>query len=71
MAKIEIQDNGENKSEKIWSIWGDSFGEVNAYMLTYDEALKMADDVNDDGEFDSLIIYVPVSFSGGDTCNSN
>jgi hypothetical protein len=30
-----------DKNEEIWSLWADSFGEVNAYALTFDQARKM------------------------------
>lgn len=49
------------RDKKVWSLWANYFGEVNSYMLTYDEAVKMIDAaVDEDGfEEEDLIIYIP------------
>jgi len=38
---------------KLWTIWAEGFGEVNAYYLdNYDKVLRMVQDELDDGYFD-------------------
>lgn len=38
------------RHSKVWSLYANYFGEVNSYMLTYNEAVRMIDPaVNEDG----------------------
>jgi hypothetical protein len=50
-----------DKKKKIWSLYADYFGEVNAYRLTYDEAVSMVvPAVEEDGFVpDELTVYAP------------
>jgi len=59
MNKVKIEYFGENKEEKIWSVWGDSFGEINSYLLDFESAKQMAEDVLAEGEFEDVSVYCP------------
>jgi len=49
------------KDEKIWSLWANHFGEVNAYRLTFQEAVGMViPAIEEDGfRIDDLVIFAP------------
>ena len=59
--EIGVEDFGEDKEAKIWSVWGDSFGEINVYLLTFSEAVKMAKEELNKGDFEDIIIYCPAA----------
>ena len=58
--EILIKNEDQPKDKKIWSVWSDEFdiGEINTYLLTYDEALKMCHKSFDEKEGSVYIIYV-------------
>lgn len=58
---IEMLDEDQPKDMKIWSVWLDGFdlGELNSYMLTHEQAIKMCHTSYDAGEGTKYTVYVP------------
>ena len=50
------------KLAKVWSVWVDGF-EMNSYILTYGEALKMKDDLLMEGEYEEDEIFIDTTYA--------
>ena len=52
--------NKNPKDKEIWSVYGvgDISPELNSYLITFKEAVKMVFDSLEDGEFEEYLIYV-------------
>jgi len=52
-VKVETENSTDDEfEEKVWCLYGDSFGEINSYYLTLREAINMAYQSIDDNEFE-------------------
>lgn len=61
---IKIEDSDQPKDKAIWSVFSDGFdmGELNAYMLTYNEAIETCHIAYDEDEGNSFTIFVPEQY---------
>ena len=62
--EIKIEDSDQPKDKAIWSVFSDGFdmGELNAYMLTYNEAIEMCHIAYDNNEGIKFTLFVPENY---------
>lgn len=61
-VNIEILESDKPSiNDKVWVVYAEDFGEVNSYYLTLENAIEMALNIIDDGEFcpKELTIDIP------------
>lgn len=59
MTKIKYEDFGENKDQKIWSVFVNNQQEINTHLLTFFEASELAMSLKDIKEVYHLVVYCP------------